>query len=55
MSTREFDKQMLIIISKNNSYFVEWKLNNIKLVVCDIAPKVLKVAVTFKGNSTAIK
>jgi hypothetical protein len=41
--------------NKNSSYFVEWIPNNIKVSVCDIPPKGLKMAVAFAGNSTAIQ
>jgi hypothetical protein len=33
----------------------EWIPNNIKVSVCDIPPKGLKMAVAFAGNSTAIQ
>ena len=51
MSTKEVDEQMINVKSKNNSYFVEWIPNNIKLAVCDIPPKGLKMAFTFIGSS----
>jgi tubulin beta len=53
--TKEVEEQMLNIKNKNSSYFVEWIPHNIKSSVCDIAPKGLKMAVTFVGNSTAIQ
>jgi tubulin beta len=53
--TKEVEEQMLGIKNKNSSYFVEWIPHNIKSSVCDIAPKGLKMAVTFVGNSTAIQ
>ncbi|KAL1789725.1 tubulin beta-6 chain [Sigmodon hispidus] len=43
MSMKEVDEQMLAIQNKNNSYFMEWIPNNVKL------------ASTFIGNSTAIQ
>jgi len=55
MSTKEVDEQMLNVQNKNSYYFVEWIPHNIKSYVCDIAPKGLKMAVTFVGNSTAIQ
>merc|ERR1711924_280708 len=55
MSTQEADEQMLNVQNKNSSYFVEWIPNNIKVGVCDIPPKGLKMAVAFLGNSTAIQ
>merc|ERR1712142_1314408 len=54
MSTKEVDSQMVNVQNKNSSYFVEWIPNNIKSSVCDVAPKNLKMAVTFLGNSTSI-
>merc|ERR1711991_997825 len=53
MSTKEVDEQMLNVVNKNSSYFVEWIPNNVKASICDIPPKGLKMAVTFVGNSTA--
>merc|ERR1711964_149061 len=55
MSSKEVDEQMLNVQNKNSSYFVEWIPNNMKVGVCDIPPKGLKMAVTFVGNSTAIQ
>uniref|UniRef100_A0A452TXD6 Melanocyte-stimulating hormone receptor n=1 Tax=Ursus maritimus TaxID=29073 RepID=A0A452TXD6_URSMA len=51
----EVDEQMLAIQSKNSSYFVEWIPNNVKVAVCDIPPRGLKMSSTFIGNSTAIQ
>ncbi|CAJ0922228.1 unnamed protein product [Ranitomeya imitator] len=55
MSMKEVDEQMLAVQNKNSSYFVEWIPNNVKVAVCDIAPRGLKMASTFIGNSTAIQ
>ena len=55
MSTKEVDEQMLNVINKNSSYFVEWIPNNVKSAICDIPPKGLKMSTTFIGNSTAIQ
>uniref|UniRef100_K7GAK5 Tubulin/FtsZ 2-layer sandwich domain-containing protein n=1 Tax=Pelodiscus sinensis TaxID=13735 RepID=K7GAK5_PELSI len=55
MSMKEVDEQMLNVQNKNSSYFVEWIPNNVKVAVCDIPPRGLKMAVTFIGNSTAIQ
>ena len=55
MSTKEVDEQMLNVVNKNSSYFVEWIPNNVKASVCDIPPKGLKMATTFIGNSTAVQ
>ncbi|XP_044522969.1 tubulin beta-6 chain isoform X15 [Gracilinanus agilis] len=52
---KELDEQMLAIQNKNSSYFVEWIPNNVKVAVCDIPPRGLKMASTFIGNSTAIQ
>ncbi|XP_018412359.1 PREDICTED: tubulin beta-6 chain isoform X6 [Nanorana parkeri] len=52
---KEFDEQMLAVQNKNSSYFVEWIPNNVKVAVCDIPPRGLKMASTFIGNSTAIQ
>jgi len=55
VSTKDIDDQMQLIKNKNSGYFVEWIPHNIKSSVCDIAPKGLKMSVTFIGNSTAIQ
>ncbi|XP_077108930.1 tubulin beta-1 chain isoform X1 [Ranitomeya variabilis] len=55
MSTKEVDEQMLAVQSKNSAYFVEWIPNNVKVAVCDIPPRGLKLASTFIGNNTAIQ
>merc|ERR1711988_995603 len=55
MSTKEVDEQMLNVVNKNSSYFVEWIPNNVKASICDIPPKGLKMSTTFIGNSTAIR
>merc|ERR1711953_272034 len=55
MSMNEVDEQMLSIQNKNSPYFVEWIPNNVKTAVCDIAPRGLKMASTFIGNTTAIQ
>lgn len=47
--------QMFNIQSKNSSYFVEWIPNNVKVAVCDIPPRGLKMSATFIGNTTAIQ
>ena len=52
MSTKEVDEQMLNVVNKNSSYFVEWIPNNVKASVCDIPPKGLKMAACSIGNST---
>ncbi|XP_073816026.1 beta-Tubulin at 97EF [Musca autumnalis] len=55
MSMKEVDTQMLNVQSKNSSYFVEWIPNNVKVAVCDIPPRGLKMSGTFIGNTTAIQ
>ncbi|KAG7251681.1 hypothetical protein CRUP_009480 [Coryphaenoides rupestris] len=55
MSTREVDEQMLDVQNKNSSYFVDWIPHNVKVAVCDIPPRGLKMASTFIGNNTAIQ
>lgn len=52
---KDVDEQLLKIQTKNSSYFVEWVPNNVKTAVCDIAPRGMKMAATFIGNSTAIQ
>ena len=47
--------QMLAVVNKNSSYFVEWIPNNVKASICDVPPKGLKMSTTFVGNTTAIQ
>jgi len=55
MSSKEVDDQMLQMVSKNSSYFVEWIPNNLKASICDIPPVGLEMSSVFVGNSTAIQ
>ena len=55
MSSKEVDDQMLQMVTKNSSYFVEWIPNNLKASICDIPPKGLSMSSVFIGNSTAIQ
>ncbi|XP_054641607.1 tubulin beta-1 chain isoform X1 [Dunckerocampus dactyliophorus] len=55
MSTKEVDEQMLAIQQKNSNYFVDWIPHNVKVAVCDVPPRGLKLASTFIGNNTAIQ
>jgi len=55
MATKDVEDQMLNVIQKNSSYFVEWIPHNIKTSVCNVAPKNLPMSATFLGNSTAIQ
>jgi len=55
MSSKEVDDQMMNMVNKNSSYFVEWIPNNLKASICDIPPKGLKMSSVFVGNSTAIQ
>lgn len=55
ISMKEVDEHMLQVQQKNAANFIEWIPNNVKTAVCDIAPKGLKMAATFIGNSTAIQ
>src|SRR5258706_3725495 len=52
---KEVEEQMQLVQNKNSAYFVEWIHNNVLTAQCDIAPRGLKMAVTFIGNSTAIQ
>jgi tubulin beta len=55
MSSKEVDDQMLQMVNKNSSYFVEWIPNNLKASICDVPPKGLEMSSVFIGNSTAIQ
>jgi tubulin beta len=55
VSTKAVEDTMLQMQAKNSSAFVEWIPNNVKIALCDIAPKGMKMSGTFIGNSTAIQ
>ncbi|XP_061894240.1 tubulin beta-6 chain-like [Entelurus aequoreus] len=55
ISTKEVDEQMLAIQQKNSDYFVDWIPHNVKVAVCDVPPRGLKLSSTFIGNNTAIQ
>mmetsp|Transcript_13485 Transcript_13485/g.17039 ORF Transcript_13485/g.17039 Transcript_13485/m.17039 type:complete len:449 (+) Transcript_13485:97-1443(+) len=55
MSSKEVDDQMMNMVNKNSSYFVEWIPNNLKASICDIPPAGMKMSSVFVGNSTAIQ
>jgi tubulin beta len=55
MSSKEVDDQMMNMVNKNSSYFVEWIPNNLKASICDIPPHGLQMSSVFVGNSTAIQ
>ena len=55
MSSKEVDDQMMTMVNKNSTYFVEWIPNNLKASICDIPPSGLKMSSVFVGNSTAIQ
>lgn len=55
MSTKQVDEQMLAMQQRNNNYFVDWIPHNVKVAVCDIPPRGLRMASTFIGNNTAIQ
>merc|ERR1712066_1199397 len=55
MSSKEVDDQMMNMVNKNSSYFVEWIPNNLKASICDIPPMEYQMSSVFVGNSTAIQ
>ncbi|KAJ2146402.1 Tubulin beta-2 chain [Coemansia sp. RSA 678] len=55
VSTNDVEEHMLNTQTKNSNYFVEWIPNNVKTVVCDIAPEGMDMSATFIGNSTSIQ
>lgn len=55
MSSKDVDDQMLNMVNKNSSYFVEWIPNNLKASICDVPPPGMKMSSVFVGNSTAIQ
>lgn len=55
MSSKDVDDQMMNMVNKNSSNFVEWIPNNLKASICDVPPVGLKMSAVFVGNSTAIQ
>ena len=55
VSMKDVDDQMISMQKKNSAYFVEWIPSNVKIAVCSVPPKGLKMSSTFIANSTAIK
>eukprot|EP00566_Odontella_aurita_P013865 CAMPEP_0113540332 /NCGR_PEP_ID=MMETSP0015_2-20120614/8421_1 /TAXON_ID=2838 /ORGANISM="Odontella" /LENGTH=450 /DNA_ID=CAMNT_0000440123 /DNA_START=483 /DNA_END=1835 /DNA_ORIENTATION=- /assembly_acc=CAM_ASM_000160 len=55
MSSKEVDDEMLNIVNKNSTYFVEWIPNNMKASICDVPPTGMEMSSVFIGNSTAIQ
>jgi tubulin beta len=55
LSAKEVDEQMLHIVSKKSSSFVEWIPNNMKASICNVSPPGLAMSSTFVGNTTAIQ
>jgi tubulin beta len=55
LSTKDVDDQMVRIISRNSSYFVEWIPNNIKASICDVPPRGLKVRSETTGPTMGLK
>lgn len=54
MSTKEVEDQMVNLLDKNSSLFVEWIPHNVLTAVCDVPPRGLEMSSTFIGNSTSI-
>ncbi|KAK4054892.1 hypothetical protein OIV83_000816 [Microbotryomycetes sp. JL201] len=55
VAMKEVEDSMLSVQQKNSQYFVEWIPNNCQTASCEIAPRGLKMAVTFIGNTTSIQ
>ncbi|SGY34377.1 BQ5605_C002g01623 [Microbotryum silenes-dioicae] len=55
VSMKEVEDQMVSIQQKNSQYFVEWIPNNVQSAHCEVAPRGLKMSVTFIGNNTSIQ
>ncbi|KAJ3308015.1 hypothetical protein HDU76_004186 [Blyttiomyces sp. JEL0837] len=55
ISMKEVETQMMNMQVKHSSSFVEWIPNNVKISVCDIPPRGLRMSSTFIGNSTSIQ
>lgn len=55
ISTRDIEQHVMAIQDKNSESFVNWIPNNIKMAICDIPPRNMKLSATFLSNTTAIQ
>lgn len=55
ISSRDVEKEMQNIQSKNATQFVEWIPQNILTSLCDVPPPGLRMSATFIGNSTSVQ
>uniref|UniRef100_A0A674GV09 Tubulin beta chain n=1 Tax=Taeniopygia guttata TaxID=59729 RepID=A0A674GV09_TAEGU len=56
LTQQMFDaKNMMAACDPRHGRYLTWIPNNVKVAVCDIPPRGLKMASTFIGNSTAIQ
>ena len=55
VSTYEVEEQMVNILSRNSSFFIEWIPHNLKCAICDVPPPELIMSAGFIGNSTCIQ
>ena len=55
MSNKEVDEQVLSVLSRGSSYFIEWIPNNFKGSICSVPLKGIKASATFIGNSTTMQ
>ncbi|XP_033224326.1 tubulin beta chain-like isoform X2 [Belonocnema kinseyi] len=55
LSPKEVDEEMVKIRTENNSNFMDWMPNSIKIAMCDVPPRGLNISATAISNSTAIQ
>jgi tubulin beta len=55
MSTKEINEQMVNVVNKNSSSFINWIPNNVKVSICNIPTKGLGTSATFVVNTTAMQ
>jgi tubulin beta len=54
VSSQEVDQQILIIQTRNSSYFVQWISLNVQRSICDVPPRGLKTGATLITNTPSL-
>merc|ERR1712066_411379 len=55
VQSKDVDEQVLIMINRNEAYFVDWIPHNIKQSLCGAGPLNCDIGVSMIGNNTAIQ
>merc|ERR1712110_961396 len=55
VQSKDVDEQVLIMINRNEAYFVDWIPHNIKQSLCGAGPLNSDIGVSMIGNNTAIQ